>query len=189
MRPKISFPTLAIAGMAALSCSEPTTPGGMSFARKPACDPKYEKCDEATGRMTGGGNQIIIGDVKVTRGFTIHCDIVLSNNVEVNWPGNKFHLDKPLTSAECIDDPAVNPEPPAAPFDTFIGDGDGSLNGVDGASIHFTFVDSGEPGGKNDLAAIRITSAGGAIVLDFPLTVLTGGNIQAHYDQPHGGNP
>ena len=188
MRPMFSLLPLAFAGGLALGCTEqPATPAGPSFGvvEEPPCDPKYDVC-EATGRMTGGGNQITVAGVKVTRGFTIHCDIVLSNNVEVNWEGNQFHLDKPLDAAECIDDPAVAPEPPPAPFDTFIGDGTGRLNGVDGAKIHFTFVDTGEPGGKNDKAAIRITSASGTVVLDVPLTVLTGGNVQAHYDQPHG---
>jgi len=188
MRPRFSLVSLALAGGVALSCSEPVTTTGPSFGRAPACDPKYEKCD-GDGRMTGGGSSITIGDVRITKGLTIHCDIVLSNNVEVNWPGNKWHLDKPLTGAECIDDPAISPEPPAAPFDTFIGDGIGRLNGVDGSAIHFTFVDAGEPGGKNDKAAIRITAPDGTVVLDLPLTPISGGNLQAHYDQPHGGNP
>jgi len=43
----------------------------------------------ASGRMTGGGRQITIGGLKITRGFTIHCDILLSNNLEINWPGHK----------------------------------------------------------------------------------------------------
>ena len=141
------------------------------------------------GRMTGGGRQITIGDVKVTRGFTIHCDITLSNNIEVNWPDNHWHLTKPITSAICIDDPAVHPEPPPAPFDTFIGEGEGEWNGQPGATIRFVFVDAGEPGGKNDLAQIRITAADGTVVLDVPLSFLDNGNIQAHYDQPHKNKP
>lgn len=137
------------------------------------------------GRMTGGGRQIIIGDVRVTRGFTIHCDITLSNNIEINWPGNRWHLDKPITSANCIDDPTIAPEPPAAPFDTFIGVAIGRLNGVDGYRLDFTFADAGEPGGKNDRAALRITAPNGDVVLNVPYSFTDGGNIQAHYDQPH----
>lgn len=149
------------------------------------CDPNKDVC-EGIGRMTGGGGQLVaIGDIYVTRGFTIHCDITLSNNLEINWPGNKWHIDKPLTSAICIDDPAISPEPPPAPFDTFIGEGIGSLNGVDGALVKFTFIDSGEQGGVNDFAKIQIFAPGGALVLDVPLTALTNGNIQAHFDQPH----
>ena len=70
----------------------------------------------------------MVDGVRITRGFTIHCDIILSNNLEINWSGgNKWHIDKPLTSATCVDDPAISPEPPAAPFDTFIGEGEGTL--------------------------------------------------------------
>lgn len=140
----------------------------------------------ALGRMTGGGSQIVLpGDVRITRGFTIHCDITLSNNIEINWAGNRWHLDKPITSALCTDDPSISPYPPAAPFDTFYGTGIGRLNGVDGARIEFTFADAGEPGGKNDRAAIRIWDADNNLVLDIPYQFLTRGNVQAHYDQPH----
>jgi len=141
------------------------------------------------GRMTGGGFQLIAGDVKVTRGFTIHCDLTLSNNLEINWPNNQWHIDKPLTSATCIDDPAHDPKPPVAPFDTFIGVGVGELNGVAGSTVNFTFIDSGEPGGHNDMAAIQIRDASNNVVLDIPLSFLDKGNIQAHYDQPHGNKP
>jgi hypothetical protein len=143
----------------------------------------------APGRMTGGGNQITVGGAKITRGFTIHCDITLSNNIEVNWKSNKWHLDKPITSATCIDDPNVEPAPPPAPFDTFIGEGVGRLNGVDGSFIRFTFVDAGEPGGDNDHAIIRIWAPGANPAVDAPVLdvngFLSGGNLQAHYDQPH----
>jgi len=141
------------------------------------------------GRMTGGGAQVY-GNVKITRGFTIHCDIVLSNNLEINWGGgNKWHIDKPLTKATCINDPAYIEQPPVAPFNTFIGEGIGRLNGVDGSKVYFTFIDAGEPG-KNDKAAIKIIAPDGVtVVLDIPLSLLDNGNIQAHYDQPHGQKP
>ena len=147
--------------------------------------PVFWKGDVVDGRMTGGGGQITIGDVQITRGLTIHCDITLSNNIEINWPDNKWHLNKPITSADCIDDPAISPEPPPAPFDTFIGTADGELNGVDGSRLEFTFIDSGEPGGKNDLSQLKIFSPAGDVVLDVPLSFLDHGNLQAHYDQPH----
>jgi hypothetical protein len=149
------------------------------------CDAKKQECT-VDGRMTGGGGQVTIGNVYITRGLTVHCDIVLSNNLEINWPGNSWHLDKPLTSAQCVDDPAISPEPPPAPFDTFIGEGIGRLNGVDGYLVKFTFVDSGEPGGSNDRSQIQIFSPDGVLVLDVPMSFLTKGNLQAHYDQPHG---
>ena len=141
----------------------------------------------AEGRMTGGGFQLTNG-VRVSRGFTIHCDIILSNNLEINWDDNKWHIDKPLTKATCIDDPAYDPTPPVAPFDTFIGEGVGRLNGVDGYLVQFTFIDAGEPG-TGDKAAIRIIAPDNTVVLDIPLSLLGGGNIQAHYDQPHGNKP
>jgi hypothetical protein len=60
---------------------------------------------------------------------------------------------------------------------------------VDGSIIRFTFVDSGEPGGGTDHAKIQIWAPGADPDVDAPvLTVddyLEGGNIQAHYDQPH----
>jgi hypothetical protein len=141
------------------------------------------------GRMTGGGGQIMIDGVRVTRGLTLHCDIVLSNNLEINWTGgNKWHLDKPITSATCVDDPAISPFPPAAPFDTFIGEGVGRLNGEDGSFVSFTFVDAGEPG-NDDSAWIRIWAPGADPSVDAPVLDVSGnldnGNLQAHYDQPH----
>lgn len=155
----------------------------------------YENADlnATNGRMTGGGGQVRIDGVRITRGLTIHCDITLSNNVEINWTGgNKWHLDKPLTSATCIDDPAYDPVPPAAPFDTFIGEGIGKLNGVDGSFLRFTFVDDGEPG-TTDRASIDIWAPGDDPSTDPPVLSVSGildnGNFQAHWDQPHGQKP
>lgn len=147
--------------------------------------------DTTPGRMTGGGGQIAVGDVNITRGFTIHCDITLSNNLQIVWHDDvdQWHIDKPLTSAVCVDD--GDPTPPAAPFNTFHGEGVGRLNGVDGSFVRFTFIDNGEPG-RNDQAAIQIWAPGDDPDSDDPvkevaLTNLDRGNIQAHYDQPHGG--
>jgi hypothetical protein len=143
------------------------------------------------GRMTGGSGQIEVtlpnGDIlTVTSGFTIHCDIVLSNNLEINWASNKWHITKPITSALCIDDPNVIPDQPDAPFDTFIGTADGELNGVGVSKILFTFVDGdGSPGGKaNDRASMTIWDAQGKVVLSFKDLPIKG-NLQAHDDQPH----
>jgi hypothetical protein len=136
------------------------------------------------GRMTGGGSVFTIDDVRVTRGFEIHCDLREPNNLEVNWPGNKFHTTE-LTSAVCLDSPAIE-EPPAAPFDTFIGTGVGKLNNKPGARIEFTFVDAGEPG-VFDTARIKVYDANNNLVLDVPGDpnlpgYLDKGNIQAHKD-------
>ncbi len=181
--------TLCLAAALLVSCTE-RNPGTMLAAAGGFADARHSEptCTDG-GRMTGGGGQqVALGGIYVTRGFTIHCDLTLSNNLEINWPGNKWHIDKPLTLAICSDDPAVDPAPPPAPFDTFYGEGIGVLNGEDGALVQFTFIDGGEPSGEGDMAAIRITSAGGEVVLDIPLTPLDNGNIQAHYDQPHGSN-
>ena len=94
--------------------------------------------DEALGRFTGGGHQIRVGEARVTRGLTIHCDLLLSNNLEVNWGGKQFHMTEHLTTVECSDDPDILEDPPPAPLDTLIGVGTGRYNGVDGYTIEFT---------------------------------------------------
>ena len=145
-----------------------------------------EGCGPGLGRFTGGGNQVRVGNVKVTRGLTVHCDLLLSNNLEVNWQGNQFHMTEHLTTVACTDDPLIIQAPPAAPLDTLIGIGTGRYNGVDGFTINFTFVDAGEPG-TSDKMAIKIfeTANPSNVVLHVPLSLLTGGNLQAHFDQPH----
>jgi len=140
------------------------------------------------GRFTGGGHQIRITDqVRVTRGLTIHCDLLLSNNLQINWQGNKFHMTEHLQTVSCTDDPNIIQAPPPAPLDTLIGVGTGRYNGADGYTIEFTLVDQGEPGGGSDQAALKIfqTSNSSNVVLDIPLQQITGGNLQAHFDQPH----
>jgi hypothetical protein len=147
-----------------------------------------EACTQPSlGRFTGGGHQIRITDqVKVTRGLTLHCDLLLSNNLQVNWLGNKFHMTEHLQTVSCTDDPNIIQAPPPAPLDTMVGVGTGRYNNVAGYTIEFTLVDAGEPGGS-DQAAMKIfqTSNPGNVVLDIPLQQLSGGNLQAHYDQPH----
>jgi hypothetical protein len=67
-----------------------------------------------------------------------------------------------------------------------VGVGTGRYNGAEGYTIEFTLVDAGEPG-SNDRAALRIyeTANPANVVLDIPLQNLSGGNLQAHEDQPH----
>jgi hypothetical protein len=139
-----------------------------------------------SGRFTGGGSQVRIGDVRVTRGLTIHCDLLLSNNLEVNWGGKRFHMTEHLSTVECSDDPNIIQAPPDAPLDTLIGVGTGRYNGQDGYTIEFTLQDHGEPG-SDDKMAIKIyeTANPANVVLNVPLQLLTGGNLQAHFDQPH----
>jgi uncharacterized repeat protein (TIGR01451 family) len=135
----------------------------------------------ASGRMTGGGTIITIDNVRVTFGFTLHCDTCEDpNNIQVNWgKGNKFHLEQIIT-ASCIDDPSIEPNPPDAAFDTNEGTGIGRYNGVDGATIEWIFTDAGEPG-KNDTVRIIIKDAEDRLVLEVAGN-LKGGNNQAHSD-------
>ena len=76
-------------------------PGGQSDSV--TADLPQECTAPATGRFTGGGKQIRLSDgLKITRGLTIHCDLLLSNNLEIHWPtGNKFHMLEHLETVEC----------------------------------------------------------------------------------------
>jgi len=139
------------------------------------------------GRMTGGGQNIRLADgIRITKGLTIHCDLRLSNNLNVVWPGSQGQNHFKMTThtfADCVDTP-INQRPPDAPFDTFIGEGTGTLNGQPGASINWVFVDAGEPG-TSDQAGLEITDSDGNTVLLVPLESIANGNLQAHFDQPH----
>ncbi len=142
-----------------------------------------------TGRFTGGGSTSSIdldgGKVRVTQGLELHCSTsALPNNLEVNWgPGNRFHLDR-LTTAGCFDDPAIAATPPDANFDTIIGTGAGSCNGVSGATIAFTLKDAGEPG-TNDRASITLSCPAGSGVSGLTVSgtgsKVNKGNLQAHF--------
>jgi Dictyostelium (slime mold) repeat len=149
-----------------------------------------DSCDPATGcvhtdngtcvsgRMTGGGSVFGKGTQRVTHGFELHCDPEVGpNNLEVNWAGNHFHMEELLT-ATCSDDPNIEPPPPQAGFDTYVGTGTGRCNGVAGATISFTFTDAGEPG-TQDIATFEITGCPdiGGISVSGPLKK---GNHQAH---------
>jgi len=128
-------------------------------------------------RMTGGG-KFTNGTTTVTHGFVLHCNVArLPNNLEVNWGGNKFHLES-LTSAACSDNPNIDPGQPPAGFDTYVGRGTGRFNGAPGAKAEWTFTDAGEPG-SNDSASIRIKDQNGITVLNIASTLIQG-NHQAH---------
>ncbi len=139
-----------------------------------------------SGRMTGGGSVFTTENVRVTRGFQIHCDLREPNRLQINWgKGNKFHMTK-LVSAVCTDSPAIDQLPRSAPFDTFTGTGIGLYNRMPGARIEFVFVDAGEPG-VNDTASFKIFDPAGNLVLDVTgdpnvPAFLDKGNIQAHKD-------
>lgn len=140
--------------------------------------------------MTGGGsvfNEVdnhevqwagaFDGSGRVTHGFVLRCDRQNPNSLEINFGGNRFHLET-LDFSVCSDDPNIEPNPPGATFDTFTGIGTGRFNGVRGATAVWTFTDAGE-GGSNDFASIQITDADGNLVLSVS-GFLTFGNHQAH---------
>ena len=144
---------------------------------------------ELQGRLTGGGVKATgsNGEV-VTLGLTLHCDILLSNNLEVNWNGHQWHLTKPIVSSQCSNQQNDAP-PPASPIDTFEGDAFGTLDGVKDSRIEFNFQDHGEPG-TSDMVGLTIYEPGSSTVaLQVPLQALSVGNLQMHYDQPHGYKP
>ena len=167
--PSSSLGPTAPTSVAAVSVS---TASGASFSPNPATPPPLN------GRFTGGGFQV--GAVKVTRGFTIHCDNLLTNNLEVNWAdGNNFHMDKnSLTNVVCSR--PNDPTPPASPVSRISATSSGQCNGLP-ATISFILEDHGEPG-SDDQAELIIS---GGCSLNLPLSTLDGGNIQAHFDQPH----
>ena len=134
------------------------------------------------GRMTGGGSirpaTASVGAARVTHGFQLNCVVSDGkNHLEVNWNGNRFHLET-ITSAACTDDPAIGPTPPTAGFDVHKGKGTGRYNGQGGATAEWTFTDAGEPG-RNDIAQIEIKNSSNIIVLSVTGT-LQNGNQQAH---------
>lgn len=131
------------------------------------------------GRMTGGGSVFAADGTRVRHGFTLHCDVNEGpNNLQITWgTGNQFHLEN-LATVLCSDDPAIDPAPPAAAFDTHQGMGSGRFNGVSGATARWTFTDAGQPG-VNDFAEIKIENAGGNVVLMVSGN-LDKGNHQAH---------
>ena len=190
--------------LAALNVNLPTAQLVVKFEKAPdiATTPDYDNdyvvtavtteftTTELEGRMTGGGIKATgtKGEI-VTFGLTLHCDITLSNNLEVNWAGHQWHLAKPITSASC-DNIQMDPEPPASPIDTFEGEGYGRLDGVGDSFVQFRFEDHGEPG-SNDKVYIKIYEPGSMsdVALEVELQKISVGNWQMHYDQPHGQKP
>ena len=138
--------------------------------------------------MTGGGSIFAVeygGTQRITHGFVVHCSPRNSDNLEVNDHGTgwHFHLDD-LTSAICIDDPAITPNPPDATFDTFIGEGTGICRNVGGearsCTVQFVFTDGGERGGCiRDTAIVNVEDNNGNVLISVSGEVDCG-NHQAH---------
>jgi hypothetical protein len=133
--------------------------------------------------MTGGGNFYCTSGgetVKATHGFTLHCDPSNGpNRLQINWEGNRFHLEDYLTAfCELNGDPS----PPEAPINTLTFSGEGRYNGESGATITGTFTDNGEPGGGVDEITVEITFEGTTVLSCS--TTLNKGNHQAHRETP-----
>lgn len=139
-------------------------------------------CSTGTGRFTGGGKQLTVNGVTVTKGFEVDCDLHQpSNNLEINWNGNQFHMTN-FYSAVCT--LQGNPTPPPAPVNTIVGMGTGRYDGVYGYTVVFELVDNGEPGTQDEASFLVYETANPKnVVLNVPLEFITGGNIQAHVDQ------
>ena len=133
--------------------------------------------DPVGPRMAGGGSVHTSGDRWITHGFELHCDSdAPPNSLDIEWDGNRFHLEA-LTSSRCVDDPAIQPDGPGAPFDTCSGAGSGVYNDEEDATAEWTFTDAGASG-VEDLAVMTVRNSAGEIVLEVSST-LTYGNHEA----------
>ena len=160
-----------------------TATGGTDTIEACFTDPQgVEKCAQATkewvapasltGRMTGGGR---IAGSTVSHGFHLLCDQLRGpQRLQVNWDGNRFHMENILT-AFCSNDPTIDEGNPPAGFDTIEGTGTGRCNNQP-ATVTWTFSDAGEPG-DDDTATIMITGAACSLSVTGKLS---GGNHQAH---------
>jgi hypothetical protein len=139
--------------------------------------------------MTGGGSIFpevdYGGDPRITHGFVLHCDPRNSDNLQINDHGTgwNFHMEE-LTAAICLDDPAIDPNPPDATFDTFVGEGTGRCKNTGGeerdCTARWTFTDGGEVGGcVRDTAIITVEDDNGNVLISIS-GVVDCGNHQAH---------
>jgi hypothetical protein len=142
--------------------------------------------------MTGGGSVFnpygipvttatLDAEGRVTHGFELHCD-GRPNNLEVNFhaEGTKFKLTN-LLSAICLDSATIEPDPPGANFDTYIGSGVGRYgagNGAPGYCADWIFTDAGEPG-TADTMSLTVHDCDGNTIISIA-GVLSRGNHQAH---------
>jgi hypothetical protein len=145
------------------------------------------------GGLNGGG-RVLTPSGFVTLAFELRCNPAdKRGNLEVNWGGNRFHLEN-VTAATCFLDPSiVGPVRPgrshddgdddhhgAAKFNTLQGRGTGRYNNAAGASAFWTFTDAGEPG-TNDTANIQITDTRNVLVLTASGRLING-NFERHSD-------
>ncbi|HEV2202027.1 MAG TPA: hypothetical protein VGR73_19580 [Bryobacteraceae bacterium] len=141
------------------------------------------------GRFTGGGFffQTESGvSTRISDGMELNCQAGLGippdlpNNLEVNWSGNRFHLET-LTQGICTAEHMPSAPPPGTTFSDFYGMGTGRYNDQPGATALWHFDDEGEPGTSDHVFYLVIYDANGDAVLSTsgPVTI-SGGNFQAH---------
>ena len=138
--------------------------------------------------MTGGGSIFAAeygGQPRITHGFELDCVPRRSDNLQVNDPGSgwSFHLGN-VDYAICIDDPGIEPNPPDALFDTYVGEGTGICRNVGGESRNcwaaWTFTDGGEIGGcLRDTAIIEVRD------YDDNLLIAISGDVDCGNHQAH----
>ena len=138
--------------------------------------------------MTGGGSIFAAeygGGQRFTHGFQLDCVPRRNDTLQVNDHGTgwNFHLDD-VTSAICIDDPGLEPNPPEASFDTYVGQGNGICRNVGGEArscwATWTFTDGGEIGGcLRDTAIIEVRDNDDNLLIGVSGDVDCG-NHQAH---------
>jgi len=159
--------------------------------------------DEAAGFINGGGGYDEVdkktlpedfvepGD-RLRFGAVLPCDIGDNPgpNLVTTFLGDgneaQFKLEE-LTRAFCRNDPFIDPRNPNAEFDTYVGEGTGTLriNGTDvPATAEFILIDRGEPGSPPvtgvDVYQIEVRPFGLPIALAEGCCTLDEGNIQAH---------
>ena len=130
-------------------------------------------------RLAGSGEIEFVdaaGSVElVSFQIRLGCKARWLRDLEVSWSAGTFELTN-LGSMFCRDDPAFDPASADANFDTLVGGGRGTWQGVSGAYASFTFSDAGD-GEIPDYAEITITAPDGAVVLDVAGSVQ--GNVEA----------
>jgi len=163
-------------------------------------DDDDDDCKEKSDGFFVGGGKVYVPksnnkpSFTLTHGFELHCDATQApNNLEINWNGNRFHLDK-LVKAECIDDGTHN-EPPPSPhpgptLDVYKGEGYGLYNGKCGAYATWSMDDNGEPGKTDHILSLVIKDEDNNVVLnigkpDYNALKLQKGN---HQFVPHPSN-
>ena len=139
------------------------------------------------GHMTGSFKVDIEG-VRYTGTVNLYCDpsqLSKGRNLQVNWPGHRWHLSKvALHDVSCFK--KADPRPPVADWNLMMARATGTLNGHAASEITFVFSDKGEPG-HQDTVSFVIRNAKGELVAQIPESNLTAGsNLQAHFGQDDG---